>query len=208
MHRRPCQCLNGLHVPVPSLAPASEYNTQPVIYFTGDLFMDRKSRFFSSAVHELLSGSIGRWRQIFSLTSISSLESCWKRWYSSISVCALRQAAGEGKDSPTVLPSTLRVSRICGSWPGSFGLAQWQLGLPQRRLTAQIAQGSELAKDLGSLSFQFLKRFGHSDDLLILSVSKHSEHAAKKEPESNHPLLCRAPQTSIFQSKNDTEIAF
>ena len=61
------------------------------------------------------------------------------------------------------------------------------------RTGAQIAQGSELAKDLGSLSFQFLKRFGHSDDLLILSVSEHSETCGKKEPEPNHPLLCRAP---------------
>ena len=46
MHRRPCQCLNRLQIPMASPAPASEYNTQPLIYFTGDFFMDRKSRFF------------------------------------------------------------------------------------------------------------------------------------------------------------------
>src|ERR1017187_6419017 len=108
------------------------------VYFAGGLLMDRGSRFFPSGVPVLLSDSIGRCRQIFSLTVISSVLSFWKRWYSSISDCAFRQAAGEGNDSATVFPSTLRVSRIWGSCPGSLGLAQWQVGFPQRRGTAQI----------------------------------------------------------------------
>ena len=54
---------------------------------------------------------------------------------------ALAQAAGVGNDSATVFPFTVRVSRICGSCPLSWGLAQWQVGLPQRRTTAQIEPG-------------------------------------------------------------------
>ena len=44
--------------------------------------------------------------------AINSALSFWKRWYSSISPCAFRLAEGEGNDSATVLPSTLRVRRI------------------------------------------------------------------------------------------------
>src|SRR5208337_864875 len=36
---------------------------------------------------------------------------------------------------------TFRVRRICGSCPESLGLAQWQVGFPQRRGTAQIEPG-------------------------------------------------------------------
>jgi hypothetical protein len=36
----------------------------------------------------------------------------------------------------TVFPFTLRLRRNCGSCPGSLGLAQWQVGFPQRRTLA------------------------------------------------------------------------
>jgi hypothetical protein len=58
---------------MPCLAPAVEEHVQPLIYFAGDLLMDRSSRFFSSAVHVLLSDSSGRCLQIFSLTAINSV---------------------------------------------------------------------------------------------------------------------------------------
>ena len=57
---------------MPGLAPALEKDVQPLVYFAGDLLMDRSSRFFSSGVHLLLSDSSGRCGQIFSLTAISS----------------------------------------------------------------------------------------------------------------------------------------
>src|SRR6266481_4084980 len=53
---------------------------------------------------------------------------------------------GLGKLSVTVLPATLRVRRNWGSWPGSFGLAQWQVGLPQRRMTAVMEPGRRSPK--------------------------------------------------------------
>src|ERR1700675_3035035 len=53
---------------------------------------------------------------------------------------------GVGKVCVWVLPATLRVSRSCGSWPGSFGLAQWQVGLPQRRMTALMEPGRRSPK--------------------------------------------------------------
>jgi len=97
---------------MPGLAAATEEDVQPLTYFTGDLFKDRSSRFFSSGVHASFSDSSGRCMQIFSLIAIKSALNFWKRWYSSISACAFRQDAGEGNDSATVLPSTLRVRRI------------------------------------------------------------------------------------------------
>ena len=112
MHSRTHHHFDGFQVHIPRLAPAIEEHVQPLVYFAGNLLMDRSSLFFSSGVHALPSDSSGRCLQIFSLTAISSVFSCWKRWYSSISDCALRQAAGEGKDSATVFPPTLRVSRI------------------------------------------------------------------------------------------------
>ncbi len=66
--------------------------------------------------------------------------------------CALRQAAGLGKLSVMVLPATLRVSRNWGSWPGSVGLAQWQVGLPQRRTTAVMEPGRRSPKPRNSSS--------------------------------------------------------
>src|ERR1039457_5260965 len=120
MHGRAYHHFDGFQIQMPRLAPAVEEHVQPLIYFAGGLLMDRSSRFFSSGVPVLLSDSIGRCRQIFSLTVISSVLSFWKRWYSSISECAFRQAAGEGNDSATVFPSTFRVSRIWGRAPGRW----------------------------------------------------------------------------------------
>src|SRR5271166_6965961 len=141
MHGRADHHFAGFQISMPRLAPATEQDVQPLAYLVGDLFKDRSSRFFSSGVHASLPGSIGRCMQIFSLIAIKSALNFWKRWYSSISACALRQAEGEGNDSATVLPFTFRVRRICGSCPGSLGLAQWQDGFPQRRGTAQIEPG-------------------------------------------------------------------
>jgi hypothetical protein len=138
MHGRADHHLAGFQIRMPRLALAPEQDVQPLAYLAGDLFKDRSSRFFSSGVHESLPGSSGRWMQILSLIAINSALSFWKRWYSSISDCAFRQAEGEENDSAHVFPSTLRVRRTWGSCPGSFGLAQWQVGFPQRRAMAQI----------------------------------------------------------------------
>ena len=43
-----------------------------------------------------------------------------------------------------------RVSRNWGSWPGSLGRAQWQVGLPQRRTTAVAEQGRRSPKPRNS----------------------------------------------------------
>jgi hypothetical protein len=102
----------GFQVHMPRFAPATEKNVQSLAYLAGDLFKDRGSRFFPSGVHASLSDCSGRCTQIFSLIAINSALSFWKRWYSSISACAFRQAEGEGNDSATVFPSTLRVRRI------------------------------------------------------------------------------------------------
>src|SRR5712691_13154324 len=131
MHGRTHPHFDRFQVELPGLAPAAEQDLEPLVYFAGDLLIDRSSRFFSSGVQRSLSDARGRCRQIFSLTASSSVFSVWKRWYSSISDCALRRAAGVGNDSAMVFPSTVRVSRICGSCPPSLGLAQ-------------IAEGGEL----------------------------------------------------------------
>src|SRR5260370_21088811 len=70
------------------------------------------------------------------------MASCW----------ALRRAVGLGKVSVTVLPATRRVRRNCGSCPGSLRLAQWQDGLPQRRVTAVMEQGRRAPKRRNSSS--------------------------------------------------------
>src|ERR1019366_9231100 len=119
MHGRTHHHFAGLQVQMTRLAPAKEEHTQPLVYFVEGLLINRSSRFFSSGVHVLLCDSRGRSLQIFSLTAIKSVLSFCKRRCSSISACAFRQAAGEGKDSATVLPSTLWVRRIWGSCPGS-----------------------------------------------------------------------------------------
>ena len=77
-------------------------------------------------------------------------ETLLKRGNSATSCCALRGAAGLGKLCVTVLPATLGVSRNCGSWPGSLGLAQWQEGLSQRRVTAVIEPGRRSPKPRNS----------------------------------------------------------
>src|ERR1039457_7116059 len=112
MHGRAHHHFAGFQVHMPRLAPAVEEDMQPLVYFAGDLLKDRSSRFFSSGVHVLLSDSSGRCLQIFSLTEISSVLSSWKRWCSSISDCAFRQAAGEGNESAAGFSSVFLGSRI------------------------------------------------------------------------------------------------
>ncbi len=143
---------------------------------------------FSPGVQASLSGSSGRCRPIFSLIANNSALSFRKRWYSSISAWAFRQAEGEGNDSATVLPPALRVRRTWGSCPGPLGLAQ-------------IAEGSELAKDPGAFGFQLQQRIRHPGGLPVLRVSQHSEQS---HGEGNRPLRhsyvahpgLRAPQPS------------
>ena len=85
MHGRAHHHFAGFKIQVPRLAPADEEHVQPLVYFAGDLRMNRSSRFFSSGVQVLLADSSGRCLQIFSLTVISSVLNFWKRWYSSTS---------------------------------------------------------------------------------------------------------------------------
>src|SRR5256885_8139427 len=59
-------------------------------------------------------------------------------------------AVGLGKVSVTVLPATRRVRRNWGACPGSLRLAQWQEGLPQRRVTAVMEPGRRSPKPRNS----------------------------------------------------------
>ena len=81
------QCRTGgrlqrFQVPVLLLAPGGEDQSQQLFDFLGDFLLDRRGRFFSCGVTDAAdsdSCSTGRKRQIFSLTSMSSRLSCWKR---------------------------------------------------------------------------------------------------------------------------------
>src|ERR1700679_2344074 len=122
------QCvLSRPQVGLPVVLSLGEGAAQQLFYFPRNLPIDCNSRFFSCSVHPPRRSTGRRW-QIFSLMLTNSSLSFWRRWNSSTSRCALRRAAGVGKDSDTVFPSTLRVSRNWGAWTGSLGLAQWQGG--------------------------------------------------------------------------------
>ena len=72
MHGRAHHHFDSFQVQAPRPAPSGDERVQPPIYFAGELFMNRNSRFFSCGVQALPSGSTGRCPQIFSLTAISS----------------------------------------------------------------------------------------------------------------------------------------
>src|SRR5438552_5919256 len=128
------------------LAALGKDTAEQLVYLPRHLLMDRSSRFFSCSVQPPRCCSTGRSRQILSLRATRSWPSFWKRWNSATSCCALRSAVGLGKVSVTVLPATRRGSRNCGSCPGSLCLAQWQEGLPQRRVTAVMEPGRRSPK--------------------------------------------------------------
>src|SRR5438132_1778565 len=123
------------------LAALGKDTAEQLVYLPRHLLMARSSRFFSCSVQPPRCCSTGRSRQILSLRATRSWPSFWKRWNSATSCCALRSAVGLAKLSVTVLPATRRVRRNCGSCPGSWCLAQWQEGLPQRRITAVMEPG-------------------------------------------------------------------
>src|ERR1017187_890575 len=141
MHARAHGGFDRLQIRAPVFRALRKDPAEELVYFPPHPLMDSSSRFFSASVHPPRSGSTGRRAQMLSLRVTSSAVSFWKRRNSATSFCALRKAAGLGKLSVTVLPATRRVRRNWGSWPGSFGLAQWQGGLPQRRTTTVIEPG-------------------------------------------------------------------
>jgi len=69
MHGSTHRHLDGFSIQAAGLAPLSENHTQELVYFLGDLLMNRSSRFFSWLVHPWGSSSTGRSRQILSLTA-------------------------------------------------------------------------------------------------------------------------------------------
>src|SRR5215831_11842554 len=91
---------------------------------------------------------------------------------SATSCCALRRAVGLGKLSVTILPDTRRVRRNCGSCPGSLCLAQWQEGLPQRRVTAVIEPRRRSPKPRNSSRSwnRWLSNIARCLDIGLLSV--------------------------------------
>src|SRR5713101_774853 len=103
MHGSAQRHLDGFQVQTARLVPFGEDPLQEGVYFSGDLLMDRSSRFFCCGVQPLGSGSTGRRRQIFSLTPRRSARRVWNRWNSVTSRWALRKAAGVEKLSVTVL---------------------------------------------------------------------------------------------------------
>src|SRR5207302_1477393 len=147
------------------LAALGKDTAEQLVYLPRHLLMDRSSRFFSCSVQPPRWCSAGRSRQILSLRATRSWPSFWKRWNSVTSCWALRRAVGLGKVSVTVLPATRRVRRNCGSCPGSLCLAQWQDGLPQRRMTAVREPGRRSPK---------LRNSSRSLDLLVSKVSTSS----------------------------------
>src|ERR1035438_149555 len=141
MHARAHGGFDRLQIRAPVFMALSKDPAEELVYFPPHLLMDSSSRFFSASVQPPRACSTGRRAQMLSLRVTSSALSFWKRRNSATSFCALRKAAGLGKLSVTVLPATRRVRRNWGSWPGSFGFAQWFLRLPQRRTTAVIEPG-------------------------------------------------------------------
>lgn len=70
VHGRPDQHLDGFQIQMSHLADAGEDGAQQLLYFARDFLVDGFRRFFSCS---LCGGSsIGRKRQIFSLTSTKS----------------------------------------------------------------------------------------------------------------------------------------
>lgn len=69
MQRRPHRHFDGFQIEAPGFAAPGEDGTQQLLYLARDFLADRFGRFFSSS--EKVS-SIGRARQIFSLTSSNS----------------------------------------------------------------------------------------------------------------------------------------
>jgi hypothetical protein len=115
MHGGTDRRFDGFRVEAADFAAPGEHSLQQLFYFVRDFLVDRCGRFFSSGDTE---SSTGRARQIFSLISNNSWLSCRKRWKASTSRWALRSSAAEEKLSLTVFPSTLRVKRKFGPWPG------------------------------------------------------------------------------------------
>src|ERR1035437_2061469 len=91
MHGRAHHHFDGFQVHMPRPAPAVEEHVQPLIYFAGDLLMDRSSRFFSSGVLVLLSDASGRCMHIFSALSENLSNALFG---GDLSVCARRSGGG------------------------------------------------------------------------------------------------------------------
>src|SRR6202008_4633476 len=127
---------------------------------------------------------------------------------SETSCCALRSAVGLGKVSVTVFPATRRVRRNCGSCPGSLRLAQWQEGLPQRRVTAVIEPGRRSLKPRNSsrsLDLWVSKVARSSGIQGLLSVAylvctyiDAQNYATKMRTRQNGPSRSRAPTTLLI----------
>ena len=103
------RCLGTLQIKPAGRLAVPENDAKQLLYFVGDFFVDRFSRFFSSA-----DGSVsvtGRRSQIRSLTSSSCSPNSRKRRHSATSRCALAKSAAEENVSVTVFPFTLRVNR-------------------------------------------------------------------------------------------------
>ena len=95
-----------------ALAPVLKDHPQELIYFAPNLLPDRLRRFFlgPSATRR----GVGCKRQMAVLVSTNSRLSSWNLRNSATSRLALRMAAGVGRDSEMVLPSTLGQSEIGG----------------------------------------------------------------------------------------------
>src|SRR5580693_8006778 len=109
--------------------------------------------------------------------------------------------------------------RNCGWWPGSFGLAQWQLGFPQRRTLAVMEPGRKSPKRRNcSRSFARSSSKSGRDSgtrhsgilsLQCLRVKLLSEICPKKEkPAINysyvvHPLRVRSLNSVKLTAYND-----
>ena len=97
--------LRGFQIEASGLVPVLKNHPQEPIYFAPDLLPDRFRRFFSWSV--CASSAAGRKRQRAVLVSTNSRLNSWNLRNSATSRSALRMAAGVGKDSEMVLPSSL-----------------------------------------------------------------------------------------------------
>src|SRR5205807_1751816 len=82
-----------------------------------------------------------------------------------------------------------RVRRNCGSCPGSLCLAQWQEGLPQRRVTAVMEPGRRSPKSRNS---------SRSLDLWVTKVKKKKKSVLKRAAQSRQRAeVNRANRTRV-----------
>src|SRR6516164_1062637 len=105
---------------------------------------------------------------------------------------------GLGKLSVTVLPDTRRVRRNCGSCPGSLCLAQWQEGLPQRRVTAVMEPGRRSPRPRNSSS---------SLDLCVSKVARSSDNEGLLSV--SHPFCTHIDaQNNAIKKRNSLDAPF